>query len=180
MPPIYLDAARQMGHLIAAQKLRLVYGAGLTGMMGAVADAVLSEGGEVVGVIPEIFNTPQLLHPRLTHLEVVPDMHTRKARLAELADVFIALPGGFGTLDEFFELLTWAQIGLHSKPIGMLNTCNYFSPLLTWVERATEDGFIYAEHSTLFAVHEEPAALLDLLDNHAPPPDLSRWLTRQD
>lgn len=180
MPKDYFDAARQMGNLLAARNLCLAYGAGLTGLMGAVANGTLEAGGEVVGVIPEIFNTPQLLHTRLTRLEVVSNMHTRKARLAELADAFIALPGGFGTLDEFFEILTWAQIGLHQKPIGLLNTRNYFTPLLAWVDHAASEGFIYAEHRSLFTVHEDPAALLDLLENHAPPANLDRWLTRQD
>jgi hypothetical protein len=167
-----------MGSSIAARQLRLAYGAGSTGLMGAVADGALAAGGEVMGVIPEIFNTPQLMHTRLTQLEIVADMHARKARLASLADAFIALPGGYGTLDEFFEILTWAQIGLHQKPIGLLNTRGYFAPLLAWVEHAAAEGFIYAEHRRLFAVHEDPEALLDLLDNHAPPPDLARWVTR--
>lgn len=169
-----------MGSLIATRKRRLVYGAGLTGMMGAVADGALAQGGEVIGVIPEIFNTPQLCHTRLTRLDVVSDMHTRKARLVELADAFIALPGGYGTLDEFFEILTWAQIGLHQKPIGLLNTRNYFAPLLAWVDHAAAEGFIYNEHRNLFVVHEEPGALLDLLDNHTRPTNLGRWLTREE
>jgi uncharacterized protein (TIGR00730 family) len=180
IPPVYLDAARQVGALLASQNLRLVYGAGSTGLMGAVADATLDSGGEVVGVIPEIFNTPQLLHTRLTHLDVVSDMHARKARLAEMADAFIALPGGYGTLDEFFEILTWAQIGLHSKPIGLLNTRNYFASLLTWVEQAAQEGFIYGEHRNLFAVHEDPAELIKLLQQHTPPANLVRWVTRDE
>jgi uncharacterized protein (TIGR00730 family) len=178
--PAYIETARQVGALFAAQNIRLAYGAGSTGLMGAVADGTLEAGGEVIGVIPEIFNTPQLLHTRLTQLVVVADMHARKARLAALADAFIALPGGYGTLDEFFEILTWAQIGLHQKPIGLLNTRNYFSPLLAWVEQAAQEGFIYGEHRSLFAVHEDPAELLQLLKNHTPPANLERWVTREE
>ncbi|MFZ6026260.1 MAG: TIGR00730 family Rossman fold protein [Chloroflexota bacterium] len=180
MLPAYLEAAQEMGRTIATRKMRLVYGAGMTGLMGAVADGALSQGGEVIGVIPEIFNTPQLRHTRLTKLDVVADMHTRKARMVALADAFIALPGGYGTLDEFFEILTWAQIGLHQKPIGLLNTRNYFAPLLAWVDHAAAEGFIYAEHRHLFTVHEEPWALLDLLQGHRPPANLARWLTRDE
>ncbi len=179
-PPVYLDAARQMGRTIAARGLELVYGAGSTGLMGAVANAAMEAGGRVVGVIPHIFNTPRLLHTRLTRLEVVADMHARKARLAQMADAFIALPGGFGTLDEFFEILTWAQIGLHQKPIGLLNTHVFFDPLLRWIEHAQMEGFIYSEHRRLFSVSDSSEALLDMLENHAPPANLARWVTRDE
>src|SRR4030065_302141 len=141
MRPAYLEAARQMGTAIARRGLTVVYGAGCTGMMGAVADGALEAGGEVIGVIPELFATPQLMHTGLTRLEIVDSMHTRKARLAELADAFIALPGGFGTFEELFEMLTWAQIGLHRKPVGLLNTLDYFVPLLNMVEHARQRGF---------------------------------------
>ena len=178
MPAFYLEAARQIGQAIASRGWQLAYGAGSTGMMGAVADGALEAGGQVLGVIPEIFNTPVLLHTGLTHLEVVADMHTRKARLADLADAFLALPGGFGTLDEFFEILTWAQIGLHGKPIGLLNTRGYFDPLLLWVEHAQKEGFIYAEHSSLFTWRENPEDLLNALKDHHHPANLERWIKR--
>jgi uncharacterized protein (TIGR00730 family) len=176
----YLDAARQMGHVLAEKELTLVYGAGCTGIMGILADAVLEAGGEAVGVIPVMFNTPQLVHKNLTRLEVVSDMHARKARLVELADAFIALPGGYGTLDEFFEILTWAQIGLHQKPIGLLNTQGYFNTLLDWIEHARVEGFIYEEHRSLFTCAETPCDLLDALANHRSPAGLERWLTREE
>lgn len=176
----YLDAARQMGDVLAKRGLILVYGAGCTGIMGVLADAVLEQGGEVVGVIPAMFNVPQLVHKHLTRLEVVTDMHTRKARLAELADAFIALPGGYGTLDELFETLTWAQIGLHHKPIGLLNTHAYFDALLGWIKHAQAEGFIYAEHRSLFTHAESPGDLLDALANHHIPAGLERWLTREE
>jgi uncharacterized protein (TIGR00730 family) len=180
IPSPYLEAARQMGYTLAERGLTLVYGAGCTGIMGVLADAVLERGGEAVGVIPVMFNTPQLVHKDLTRLEVVMDMHIRKARLVELADAFIALPGGFGTLDELFEILTWAQIGLHHKPIGLLNTLGYFDGLLGWIEHAQAEGFIYAEHRSLFTYAESPRDLLDALANHQAPAGLERWLTRED
>jgi hypothetical protein len=107
-------------------------------------------------------------------------MHTRKSRLAELADAFVALPGGYGTLDEFFEILTWAQIGLHHKPIGLLNTQGYFDALLSWIEHARTEGFIYEEHRSLFTHAETPGSLLEALADHRPPPGLARWLTREE
>ncbi len=180
IPSVYLDAAREMGHTLAERGHTLVYGAGCTGIMGVLADAVLERGGKVVGVIPVMFNTPQLVHKNLTSLEVVADMHTRKSRLVELADAFIALPGGFGTLDELFEILTWAQIGLHQKPIGLLNTHGFFTALLDWIEHARVEGFIYQEHRSLFTHAETPAKLLDALADHVPPVGLERWLTRED
>src|SRR5512146_2413329 len=139
----YLDAAVQMGSLLAQHHLRLVYGAGKTGMMGALADSVLNNGGEVIGITPENLNTPQLIHDKLSCLEVTPDIHTRKARMVLLADAFIAMPGGYGTFDEFFEALTWAQIGLHSKPIGLLNTNHYYDPILDMIAKAQNERFIY-------------------------------------
>jgi uncharacterized protein (TIGR00730 family) len=178
--PEYLEAARRMGAAIAARGLRLVYGAGRTGLMGAVADGALEAGGAVTGVIPGYFNTPQLCHQGLTQLEVVETIHQRKARMAELADAFIALPGGFGTLEELFEALTWAQIGLHSKPVGLLNTRSYYDPLLALVAHARAEGFIYAEHLLLFTHAGQPEALLDTLDGHRAPPGLERWMTREE
>jgi len=174
----YLEAARQMGAALAERDLQLLYGAGRTGLMGALADGALEAGGEVIGIIPAIFNTPQLAHRGLTRLEVVESMHQRKTRLAELADAFIALPGGYGTFEEFFEILTWAQIGLHSKPIGLLNSHHYFDPLLAMVEHARAEGFIYDEHRALFTWAESPAVLLDALASHRPPEGLERWLRR--
>jgi uncharacterized protein (TIGR00730 family) len=169
-----------MGAAIARAGLELVYGAGSTGLMGAVAAGVLAAGGAVTGVIPGYFNTPQLAQSGLTRLEVVETIHQRKARMAELADAFIALPGGYGTFEELFEILTWGQIGLHTKPVGLLNVRGYFDPLLTLVEHALAEGFIYAEHRALFSYAEEPEALLQALQAHQIPPNLERWLKRDD
>ena len=176
----YLTAAYEMGAALAGQQLRLVYGAGSTGLMGEVTKGALENGGEVIGVMPAIFNTPKLVHNGLTRLEIVDDMHKRKARLAELSDAFIALPGGFGTLEELFEILTWAQIGLHQKPVGLLNIRQYFNPLIEMINQANAEGFIYQEHQALFTAADDPHALLDALSNHKPPRDLDRWLTRDD
>lgn len=180
IPGFYFDAAAEMGRTLASHGVRLVYGAGCTGLMGAVADGALAAGGEVIGVIPAFFNTPQLVHKSLTALEVVETMHQRKARMAELADGFIALPGGFGTLDELFEIITWAQIGLHTKPIGLLNTQGYYNPLITLVEHAREHGFIYTEHRELFTFAEHPADLFAAMSNHKHPEGLERWVTREE
>ncbi len=176
--PIYLDAAAQTGTLLAQHHLRLIYGAGKTGMMGALADSVLNNGGEVIGITPEGLNTPQLIHSNLTCLEVTPDIHTRKARMSLLADAFIALPGGYGTLDEFFEALTWAQIGLHAKPIGLLNTNHYYDPILEMIENAQREKFIYSEHQQLLVQDCDPGALLDKVLAFHPPEGLERWVNR--
>lgn len=180
MPEVYLQAAAEMGKVIAGRGLRLIYGAGSTGMMGVLADAALQAGGEVYGVIPHYFNTPVLAHPNLTELEIVDTLHQRKARMVELADAFIALPGGYGTLEEFFEVITWAQIGLHQKPVGLLNVNGYYDLLLAVIEQARQQGFIYDEHRALFDVEAQPAKLLDALQNHIPPSGLERWLTRNN
>lgn len=174
----YLDAAYQLGTLLAQRKIRLVYGAGKTGMMGAVAEGALEAGGEVCGVVPAHLNLPHLIHDHLTQLEVTEDIHQRKARMSDLAEAFIALPGGYGTFDELFETLTWAQLGLHSKPVGLLNTLGYFDPTLEMVRHAMREGFIYPEHEQLLVSAADPAALLDQLEAFTPPSDLDRWITR--
>ena len=179
MRPSYLQAAYQMGEAIARRGLTLAYGAGCTGMMGAVADGALQAGGEVVGVIPAMFANPVLMHNGLTRLEIVDTMHTRKARLVDISDAFIALPGGYGTFEELFEVLTWAQIGLHRKPVGLLNAEHYFDPLLAAIEHARAEGFMYAEHCSLFTHAEQPEALLQALENFQSPANLDVWLTRQ-
>jgi uncharacterized protein (TIGR00730 family) len=178
--PAYLEGAAQMGRAIAKRGLQLWYGAGCTGLMGAVADGALEAGGEVIGVIPVLFHTPQLEHKGLTRLEVVDSMHLRKERLANMAEAFIALPGGFGTFEELFEILTWAQIGLHQKPVGLLNTLHYYDHLVGMVDYARTEGFIYDEHRALFVCEQEPDQLLDKLENYNIPSGLDRWLTRPD
>ena len=175
--PDYLLAARRMGETLARRGLTLVYGGGRTGLMGALADGVLESGGQVIGVIVESMNTPALAHPGLTRMEVIPLIHQRKARMYELADAYIALPGGYGTLDELFETLTWAQIGVHAKPIGLLNVGGYFDPLLAMLDRAEAEGFIFPEHRRSLLCASEPGALLDAMNDHQPSVEaVRRWM----
>ncbi len=176
--PTYLAAAAETGRLIAEHGLRLIYGAGKTGLMGALADGALAAGGEVVGVTPQNLNTLALIHQNLSTLEVVGDIHMRKARMTALADAFIALPGGYGTLDELFETLTWAQIGIHSKPVGLLNTNHYYDPLLEMIEKACQEKFIFNEHQDLLVNDCDPQALLEKLYAFQLPPGLNRWVDR--
>ncbi|PKO05625.1 MAG: TIGR00730 family Rossman fold protein [Chloroflexi bacterium HGW-Chloroflexi-3] len=175
----YYDAAYHLGQLLANQNITLVYGAGKTGLMGAVANGVLDNNGKVIGVVPKLLNEPQLIHSNLTELVVLPDIHQRKARMSELADAFIALPGGFGTFDELFETLTWAQIGIHQKPIGLLNVNHYFEPLLSVVEHALNENFIYAEHKVLLINDAEPLSLLEKITSFQQPEGLKRWISRE-
>jgi uncharacterized protein (TIGR00730 family) len=176
----YFDAARRMGEILAKQKLTLIYGGGKTGLMGAVADGVINSGGEVVGVIVTNMNTPELAHTRLTRMEVLPTIHQRKARMYALADGYIALPGGYGTLDELFETLTWAQIGEHRKPIGLLNVDGYYDLLLEMLDRALADKFLFPEHRASLLCGTDPLKLLESMRAHQYSEDASqRWLRQQ-
>lgn len=174
----YLEAARRTGAAVARRGATLVYGGGGTGLMGALADAALEAGGRVVGVLTEQFNTPVLRHARVSERRVVATMHERKAMMADLSEGFIALPGGFGTFEELFEILCWAQLGLHDRPIGLLNARGYFGPLMATIDHARQEGFIYNEHDALYLSEAEPEALLDRMDDFRPPGGLERWLTR--
>ncbi len=174
----YVQGAWELGAVLAERGLTLVFGGGKTGLMGAVADGALAKGGQVVGVINESLNTPTLAHAGLSRMEVLPDLHTRKARMSALADAYIALPGGLGTFDELFEALTWAQIGLHHKPIGLLNIERYFDPLLALVDHAIAERFIYPEHRQLLICEEDPHILLEKMQAYHPPENLSRWVER--
>lgn len=176
--PSYLDAAAEMGQALVEGGHRLVFGGGGTGLMGALADAVLAKGGYVIGVIPTFFNTDRLVHTNLSELHVVESMHIRKARMADLADGFIALPGGFGTLEELSEILTWAQIGLHRKPVGVLNVDGYYDPLLAFIEHAYAEGFLYTEHRHLLLADPSPQQLLKTMQSFRTPENLSRWVDR--
>lgn len=176
----YLTAAQEMGRLLAEKGLTLIYGAGKTGLMGAVADGALGAGGKVIGVIPENLNQPQLARLDLTEVEVCHTISERQARMLELADAMIALPGGFGTLYELFEALTWAQIGLHRKPIGVLNIHGYYDPLLDLLKGARTEGFIFPEHYNLLTEASTPAALLQKIQQYEPPAGLERWITRAE
>ncbi len=177
--PTYLAEARRLGVVLAERGIGLVYGGGRVGLMGTVADSVLAAGGEVIGVIPAALATKELAHRDLTDLRVVGSMHERKALMAELADAFIALPGGYGTLEEFFEVLTWSQLGLHAKPCGLLNVDNYYGPLLELIHHAIGEGFVPPEHRALVQVADEPEHLLKLLQAFQPIP-VKKWLDRSE
>ena len=176
----FFQAARQMGETLARAGLTLVYGGGRTGLMGALADSVLDHNGQVIGVIVESMNTPELAHTRLTRLEVTATIHQRKARMYALADGYIALPGGYGTLDELFETLTWAQIGEHQKPVGLLNVDGYYDPLLTMLDRAVDEKFLFPEHRQSLLCETDPDKLLKAMAaHHYPHEAVQRWM-RQD
>lgn len=174
----YLDGAWKLGETLAKQGRRIYYGAGKTGLMGALADSALASGGEVIGLINDGLNLPHLVHSGLSGMETVLDIHARQARLNELADAMIALPGGFGTFAELFEALTWEQIGLHSKPIGILNLSGYFDPTIAMIDNAIDKHFVYAEHRRFFFVSEHPEELLEMLDNFTPHQGVNRWMER--
>ena len=178
--PDYLAAARRMGRVLAKRGLRLVYGGGKTGLMGAVADGALEGGGEVVGIIIPSMNTSPLAHIGLTRMDVALDMHARKARMHELADGYIALPGGFGTFDELFETITWGQTGAHEKPVGLLNVKNYYAPLLAALKHAVQEGFVFQEHFDILAYDEDPDKLLDAMQKHKHPYEaVRRWMREE-
>jgi uncharacterized protein (TIGR00730 family) len=159
----YRQAAVKMGHLLAERNIELVYGGGNIGLMGVVADAVLEKGGVVTGVIPEVLVAHELGHQRIQDLRVVGSMHERKALMADLSDGFIAMPGGFGTFEEFCEIVTWSQLGLQEKPCGLLNVENYYEPLLSLFDSAVAEGFLMPENRRIVQAHSEPEALLDAL-----------------
>lgn len=173
---IYGDAAEAVGDAIAREGLGMVYGGGRIGLMGRVADAVLASGGPVVGVIPDALRTEELAHEAVSRLEVVPSMHARKARMAELASGFLTLPGGIGTFEEFFEIVTWAVLGIHRKPIGLLNVDGYFDPILRLLGHAVEEKFLRPQHLDLILVGDEPRSLVRRIAAHDPPSVGPLWL----
>ena len=176
----YKLAARQMGELLAKNNIRLIYGGGKTGLMGAVANGVIENGGEAVGVIIPSMNTEALAQEGLARMEVEPSMHTRKERMYALADAFIALPGGFGTLDELFETLTWKQIGEHGKPVGLLDVRGYYQPMLEMIKHFAKEGFIFSEHGEAILHDPDPITLLEAMSNHNHSDEsVKRWM-RQD
>ena len=158
--PVYAEAARALGRALVAHNIALVFGGGHVGLMGIIADEVLRLGGEVSGVIPQQLVDRELAHPGLTRLFVVKDMHERKAMMAQLSDGFIALPGGMGTLEELFEMLTWSQLGIHGKPIGVLNVEGFYDQLVGFLEHARREAFIKPEHAHLMMVESDPEAML--------------------
>lgn len=161
--PIFSSAASQLGTLIANKKIKLIYGAGNIGLMGVIADACLAANGYVIGVIPTKLVDKEVAHKGLTEIFIVDSMHERKALMASKSDAFIALPGGFGTCDELFEILTWAQLGIHHNPIGILNTEGFFDPLLVWIDQMIGQGFVKPKFRELLLIASKPEDLLDLI-----------------
>jgi hypothetical protein len=176
---VFMDTAYALGKAIAVQGRQLVFGSGKTGLMGAVARGAMDNGGEVIGIINDDLNLPGLVFDQLTRIEEVPNIQIRQARMNELGDAFVALPGGFGTLYETLEALTWAQIGHHTKPIGILNVQGYYDPILSMLDLAIEKGFIYPEHRGLYRASADPLELLQALDDFTPPENMNRWLVRE-
>jgi uncharacterized protein (TIGR00730 family) len=165
----YRAAAESLGRLLAARGVTLVYGGGSVGLMGDVASATMAAGGRVIGVIPQALATREVAHYGLTDLRVVASMHERKALMAELADAFVAMPGGYGTFEEVLEIVTWAQLGIHAKPIGLLNVDGFFDPLLALVDHAIREDFIVADNRALIQEAADPADLLERLEENRPP-----------
>ena len=171
----YSEAARSLGRTLARKDLKLVYGGGRVGLMGTVADAALEAGGEVIGVMPRMLVEREISHDGLTELHVVGSMHERKALMAELSEGFVALPGGTGTLEEFFEVLTWAQLGEHGKPCGLLNVSGYYEPLLDLFDHMVDKGFLSEKHRAMLLVEEGAAELLETFSGYAPP-GVVKWI----
>jgi uncharacterized protein (TIGR00730 family) len=161
--PAYLQTAREVGTLLAQRGIGLVYGGGRTGCMGAIADAALAAGGEVIGIIPHMLAGREIAHEGLTELHLVDSMHERKALMAEKADAFLTLPGGFGTLEEIFEIVTWRQLGYHSKRYAIVNVDGYFDPLLAFCDRATSEGFVREIDRAALIAGTDPEALVEML-----------------
>ena len=175
--PAYVERAAAMGRHLARSGRRLVYGGGRTGLMGAIADAALEAGGEVIGIMPRHLVDREVAHTGLTELRIVASMHERKALLAELSDGFVAMPGGLGTLEELFEIWTWGQLGLHPKPCGLLQDEEFFTPLLAFLDHAVEAGFIRAENRAMLVVDDDPAAVIFRMES-VRLPAVPRWLER--
>jgi uncharacterized protein (TIGR00730 family) len=173
--PAYAEAARAMGRALARRGLGLVYGGGCIGLMGVVADAVMEAGGEAIGVIPEALLRKELGHQGLTELKVVRSMHERKAEMARLADGFVALPGGYGTFEEFCEVLTWAQLGIHDKPCGLLDVDGYWAPMLSLIDHSVGEGFVRPEHRLLVLSAPDPDLLLAHMAEYRPPV-IRKWI----
>jgi uncharacterized protein (TIGR00730 family) len=173
--PDYVEAAHAFGRLLAQRGIGIVYGGSNVGLMAALADAMMDEFGEIIGVIPRMLVEREVANTALSDLRIVESMHERKAMMAELADGFVALPGGIGTLEEFFETWTWGQLGMHTKPCGLLNVAGYFDPLLTFLDHAVAEKFVRDVHRAMVVVESDPAALLARFESYDPP-RVVKWL----
>ncbi len=178
--PVYAEAARELGRAFAAHNLTLVYGGGRVGLMGEVATAALASGGRVVGVIPHSLALKEIALEDCTELIVVNTMHERKALMADRADAFVAMPGGYGTCDELFEIITWAQLGIHNKPVAVLNVNGFFTPLLAWLDHIVTEGLLRPKHRELLLVADSVPELLARLAAWAPPEPLTKWVEAEE
>jgi uncharacterized protein (TIGR00730 family) len=176
--PDYRSAAEELGRALAQRNLGVVFGGGCVGLMGALADTALAAGGDVTGIIPEALVAREVAHRGLSRLHVVSSMHERKALMAELSDAFLALPGGWGTLEEFFEVLTWAQLGLHRKPCGLINVGGYFDGLLSFLGHAVGERFVKPENQSLVLVASSVGDMVDQLERYQPPAPAEKWIDR--
>jgi len=175
----YVAAAKAFGNLLVQQEIGLVYGGAKQGIMGAIADTVLQGGGSVTGVIPHALHGKEVAHAGLTELHVVDSMHERKSLMAVLSDGFVAMPGGFGTLEEIIEVITWGQLGFHDKPCGILNVDGYFDHLLAFLDHSEAEGFLRAQHRSMLLVADTPVGVLEQFSNYVPP-SVEKWRTGQN
>lgn len=173
--PAYADAAVELGQEIVKRGIDLVYGGSKIGLMGRVANTVLEHDGHAIGVMPTGLFRGEMVHEELSELYEVKDMHERKAKMSELADAFIALPGGYGTLEEVFEVVSWGQLGIHKKPVGLLNIEGYYQPLIDMVGNGVKGGFIPEAHAQLLTINTNPSTLLDQLNTYEPPTNVNKW-----
>jgi uncharacterized protein (TIGR00730 family) len=177
--PAYAEATAEVARLLVGEGIGVVYGGGHVGLMGVLADTAMAEGGEVIGVMPQALVDREIAHGRISELRVVGSMHERKALMAELSDAFIALPGGAGTLDELFEVYTWAQLGLHHKPCGLLDVEHYFARLADFLDHAVRERFVREEHRAMLMVEREPRALIERLRDYEPRAVAPKWIDRE-
>ncbi|MDR5779843.1 TIGR00730 family Rossman fold protein [Caballeronia sp. LZ065] len=177
--PVYAEAAKAFGQALVKNDLALVYGGGRVGLMGLIADEVLAAGGRAVGVIPELLLAKEVGHTELTELHVVPDMHERKKMMADLSDAFVAMPGGVGTFEEFFEVYTWAQLGYHQKPVGLLDVNGYYDPLMAMLRHTVEEGFMRAPYLDIIQVAAAPDEMIAKLAAYTPPVH-DKWAQKRD
>lgn len=177
--PVYTEVARQMGHLLASEDIALVYGGGKVGLMGVIADAVLEKGGKVIGVIPHFLAHKEVEHTGVTEMHYSETMHERKMKMFELSDGAIAMPGGFGTLDELFELCTWAQLGHHEKPLAILNVNGFYDTLLQFLNRVVSDGFLKIENRGIILDAAQPTEVLKKMRNYQPV-HVPKWIRKED
>ena len=177
--PAFAERTRELARLLAGSSVRVVYGGGHVGLMGVLADTAMAEGGEVIGVMPQALVDREIAHGRISELRVVGSMHERKALMAELSDAFIALPGGAGTLDELFEVYTWAQLGLHDKPCGLLDVEDYYAGLAAFLDHAVRERFVREEHRAMLMVEREPRALIERLRDYEPRAVAPKWIDRE-